>query len=323
MKIGSYKDALKAIKKYNSIIIFHHIRPDGDCLGSQAGLAELIKTNFPNKKVFTVGDNKHTFDFMNYHYDPIETVDFENSLGIVVDASSSDRIECANLLVDKKFTATLRIDHHPNLSDIEYDYLWVDEHYAAAAEMVAELSKEAKWKINSKAAGHIFLGMVTDSGRFLYPDTSARTHELAAYLYKEGNLDPQPIFRELNIKSMNEIKYIGQILSNFKKEGRVLYFEVTKEIMQKYQMNDLEAAIFVNEIGNIEDNSCWAFFIQLEDGKIRGRLRSNGPKVNDVARKHNGGGHDNAAGCTLNSWDEVPVVVKELNELIKGFEQHE
>ncbi|YAF50705.1 DHH family phosphoesterase [Mycoplasmopsis synoviae] len=50
MKIGSTKIALEAIEKYQNIIILHHIRPDGDCLGSQFGLAELIKTNYPNKK---------------------------------------------------------------------------------------------------------------------------------------------------------------------------------------------------------------------------------------------------------------------------------
>ncbi|WP_406618124.1 bifunctional oligoribonuclease/PAP phosphatase NrnA [Mycoplasmopsis lipophila] len=319
MKIGSYKDALNAIKKYDNIIIFHHIRPDGDCLGSQAGLAELIRLNFPKKKVFTIGDNVHTFDFMNYYYHPLEMIDYNNSLGIVVDASSSDRIECSKLLLEKKFSATLRIDHHPNGSDIEYDYLWVDEHYVAAAEMIAELSKLSKWKINEKAAKHIFLGMVTDSGRFLFPDTSARTHELASYLYEKGKMNPQPIFKELNKRTMKEIKYIGEILSNFKKEGRVLYFNVTEEILKKYEMNDLEAAIYVNELGNIEDNSCWAFFIQLKDGNIRGRLRSNGPKVNEIAKLHNGGGHDNAAGCMLTSWDEVPTVLAELNNLIKEF----
>ncbi|ADN68695.1 DHH family phosphoesterase [Mycoplasmopsis fermentans] len=320
MKIGNYKVALQAIEKYKNIIIFHHIRPDGDCLGSQAGLAELIKKNYPKKKVFTVGDNVHTFDFMSYHYDPIETVDFKNSLGIVVDASSSDRIQDGHLLVEKKCTAALRIDHHPNGSDIEYDYLWIDEHYVAAAEMVAMLAKSAKWEITKKAAEHIYLGINTDSGRFLYPDTSARTYKLVAHLIEKGGLDSQWILRELNKRSSRDIKYTGEILSGFKQSGRVLYFEVTKEIMDKYGMNDLEAAIFVNELANIDDNSCWAFFIQLADGTVRCRLRSNGPLVNNVARLHNGGGHDNAAGCSINSWDEVPVVLKELNDCIKEWE---
>ncbi|MEE3928088.1 bifunctional oligoribonuclease/PAP phosphatase NrnA [Mycoplasmopsis ciconiae] len=320
MIIGNSKVAREAIEKYDSIVIFHHIRPDGDCLGSQAGLAQLIRDNYPNKKVYTVGDSKHTFDFMNYHFDNIEEIDFNNSLAVVVDASSGDRIECSNLLYENKTTAKLRIDHHPNMSDIEYDYLWVDEHYVAAAEMIAKLAFDSNWNVTQRASEHIYLGINTDSGRFLYPDTSARTHELVAFLMKNG-FHPKNILQELNKRSMKDLKYVGYILSNFEKSGRVLYFKADQNVLDKFGFDALTAAIFVNELANIEDNRCWAFFIQLEDGKVRGRLRSNGPLVNEVAREYNGGGHDNAAGITLDSWDQIPGVVEKLNQAIVKFEQ--
>nr|WP_318031171.1 DHHA1 domain-containing protein [Mycoplasmopsis bovis] len=160
--------------------------------------------------------------------------------------------------------------------------------------MIAKIAYEAKWIVNQRAAEHIFLGIVTDSGRFLYPDTSARTHQLVSFLYEKGNLKPKFMFNELSKRTMDDIKFSGEILSNFKKQGRVLYYEVTNEVLQKFGLSSLKAATFVNELADIEDNSCWAFFIQLEDGKIRGRLRSNGPLVNKVAPKYGGGGHDNA-----------------------------
>ncbi|KKB26777.1 DHH family protein phosphoesterase [Mycoplasmopsis meleagridis] len=321
MKIGSTKVAIDAIEKYDNIVIFHHIRPDGDCLGSQAGLAELIKINYPNKKVYTPGDNVHTFDFMNYHFDPIETIDFRNSLSIVVDASSSDRIQDAQLLLERKTTAALRIDHHPNDSDIKYDFLFVDEHYVAAAEMVAHIAYDAKWKVNTKAAEHIYLGIVTDSNRFMYSDTSSRTHKLASFLYDEGKLNPEWIYKELNSRSLNDLKFTGDILQNFEKSGRVLYYKITDEVMQKYNLDNLKAASFVNELANIENNSCWAFFIKLPDGKVRGRLRSNGPKVNLVANMYGGGGHDNAAGITIDSFDQIPEVLEKLNQAIEEWEK--
>ncbi|WP_036452606.1 DHH family phosphoesterase [Mycoplasma buteonis] len=320
MKIGNSKVAIDAIEKYDSIVIFHHIRPDGDCLGSQAGLAELIRTNYPEKKVYTVGNNMHVFDFMEYTFTPYDQIDFNNSLAIVVDASSGNRIECADLLYDKKTTARLRIDHHPNSADIDYEYNWIDEHYVAAAEMIAQIAYDAKWKVTNKAAGHIYLGINTDSGRFLFPDTSARTHKLVAFLMEEGNFHPAEILRELSKRTFKEIKFAGKVLSEFKKEGRVLYYEIHQEVLDEYKMNSLEAALFVNELANIEDNSCWALFIQLEDGTVRGRLRSNGPLVNEVARKFQGGGHDNAAGITLQSWEQVPTVLAELNESIRLWE---
>ncbi|WP_406614400.1 bifunctional oligoribonuclease/PAP phosphatase NrnA [Mycoplasma corogypsi] len=321
MKIGNSKVAIDAIEKYDSIIVFHHIRPDGDCLGSQAGLVELIKTNYPNKKVYAVGDNANVFNFMNYEFTKIEDIDFNNSLAVVVDASSGDRIECAELLYDKKTTARLRIDHHPNSADIDYEYNYIDEHYVAAAEMIAQIAYDANWTITKKAAAHIYLGINTDSGRFLYPNTSARTHKLVAYLMESADFHPAGILREFSKRTFKEIKFVGEILSGFKKEGRVLYYEISAETLQKHQMNSLEAAIFVNELANIEDNSCWALFVQLEDGKVRGRLRSNGPIVSNVARKYNGGGHDNAAGITIDSWDLVPQVVADLNECIREWEK--
>ncbi|VEU70169.1 DHH family phosphoesterase [Mycoplasmopsis glycophila] len=321
MQIGNSKVAIDAIEKYDSIVIFHHVRPDGDCLGSQAGLAELIRTNYPNKKVYTVGDNTHVFDFMDYKFNSYDEIDFNNSLAIVVDASSGNRIECADLLYEKRTTARLRIDHHPNGADIEYEYNWIDEHYVAAAEMIAQLAYDANWTVTNKAASHIYLGINTDSGRFLYPDTSARTHKLVAFLMEQGAFHPQDILRELSKRTFKEIKFVGKILSEFKKEGRVLYYEITNEILEEYGMNSLEAALFVNELANIEDNSCWALFVQLEDGTVRGRLRSNGPLVNLVANKYSGGGHDNAAGITLPSWDLVPSVLADLNEAIKEWEK--
>ncbi|VEU76466.1 DHH family phosphoesterase [Mycoplasmopsis columboralis] len=319
MLIGNSKVAKDAIEKYDSIVIFHHIRPDGDCLGSQHGLAELIKTNYPNKKVYCVGDNVGVLDFMSYNFTNEEDIDYNNSLAIVVDASSGDRIEKAHLLYENRTTAKLRIDHHPNDSDIKYDYLWVDEHYVAAAEMIAMLAYESKWEVTQKASEYVYLGINTDSGRFLYPDTSARTHKLVAFLMENG-FHPQNILRELSKRTFKGIKFVGEILSGFKKQGRVLYYEITSEVLAKHNLTSLEAAMYVNELANIEDNSCWALFVQLEDGKVRGRLRSNGPLVNKVAKEYNGGGHDNAAGITVDSWEEVPGVLERLNQEIQTYE---
>ncbi|QKT05501.1 bifunctional oligoribonuclease/PAP phosphatase NrnA [Mycoplasma sp. OR1901] len=319
MKIGNSQVAIDAIKKYQNIVIFHHIRPDGDCLGSQHGLAELIKTNFPEKNVYTVGNNYGVFEFMDYKFTPIDQINFDDSLSIVVDASSGDRIECAELLYDKKTTARLRIDHHPNGADIDYEYQWIDEHYVAAAEMIAQIAYDAKWEVTQKASSHIYLGINTDSGRFLYPDTSKRTHELVAFLMENG-FHPKGILRELSKRSLLDIKISGRILSEFKKEGRVLYYVIKDEFLKEFNIDSFKAAQYVNDLANIDDNSCWALFVQLEDGKVRGRLRSNGPLVNKIAKEYNGGGHDNAAGLTLDTFDQIPEVISKLNDLIVEWE---
>ncbi|MBU4692809.1 bifunctional oligoribonuclease/PAP phosphatase NrnA [Mycoplasma sp. CSL7491-lung] len=319
MKIGNSQVAIDAIKKYKNIVIFHHIRPDGDCLGSQHGLAELIKTNFPDKNVYTIGNNYGIFEFMDYKFTPIDQIDFNDSLSIVVDASSGDRIECSELLYEKKTTARLRIDHHPNDADIEYEYQWIDEHYVAAAEMIAKIAYDGSWEVTQKASAHIYLGINTDSGRFLYPDTSQRTYELVSFLMKNG-FHPKEILRELSKRSLLDIKISGRILSEFKQEGRVLYYVIKEDFLKEFNIDSFKAAQYVNDLANIDNNSCWALFVQLEDGKVRGRLRSNGPLVNKIAKQYNGGGHDNAAGLTLESFEQIPEVISKLNDLIVEWE---
>lgn len=73
MQIGNLELVTKELIKYDSIVIFHHIRPDGDCLGSQFGLRELLRTNFPNKKIYVIGDNKNMFSFLDFKMDDIPT----------------------------------------------------------------------------------------------------------------------------------------------------------------------------------------------------------------------------------------------------------
>nr|WP_318024305.1 bifunctional oligoribonuclease/PAP phosphatase NrnA [Mycoplasmopsis edwardii] len=320
MQIGNSKVAIDAIEKYDNIIIFHHIRPDGDCLGSQGGLAELIKTNYPNKKVYKVGNNENIFPFMNFDFQDESEIDYKNSLAIVVDASSGDRIQCSEILYQNKTTAKLRIDHHPNESDIVYDYVYVDEKFVAAAEMVAQIAYDAKWKITKRASEFIYLGINTDSGRFSLPDTSARTHKLVAYLMHNG-FHPQTILRNLNQRNLRDIQISGHILSNFKKDGDVLYFEANKKFMEQFSLNSFEASQFVNVLANIDDNRCWALFIELEEGPIRVRIRSNGPSMISVAKYFGGGGHDDRGGFNIESFDQVKKVTNKLNQAIKEWRE--
>ncbi|WGI36740.1 DHH family phosphoesterase [Mesomycoplasma lagogenitalium] len=321
MKKGTYNTIKNAIEMHDNIFIFHHIRPDGDCLGSQFGLGELIKLNYPKKKVFYIGDSKGILSFLDFtHYDESKLTekDFKNSLGIVVDASSSDRLEKKELILSGKISAMARLDHHPNGADIDYKYNWIDASYAAAAEMVGYLAMKAKWKIDAHAAEYIYTGIYTDSGRFFYSDTSKRTFVVAAHLMKYG-LNIHKIHQELSGKTMKEIKFHGEVLSNFESKEKVIWYYVKNDVIEKLNLS-YEEANQVNILANIEDNRIWIFFIDQPDGEIRVRLRSNGPKVNLIGREYGGGGHDNASGAMISDPALIPEIVEKAIKLIKDFE---
>ncbi|MGY6171730.1 DHH family phosphoesterase [Candidatus Mycoplasma pogonae] len=318
MKIGSEKIILKAIEKYDNIFIFHHIRPDGDCLGSQFGLKEIIELNFPDKQVFAVGDSKNILNFLDFkHNNDFTTQNFHNSLGIVVDASSSNRIEMKELILEEKLTAMARIDHHPNDANIKYDYNWIDSSFVAAAEQIGYFAWKNKLKLNQKAREYIYLGIYTDSGRFFYSNTSSRTFEVAAFLTKGGELDIQKINRYLAVRTKQEIAFSGNVLSNFKVQDGVIYYHVTQKVIAELGLS-YEQAAGVNILANIENYPIWIFFIDQGEGEIRVRLRSNGPKVNRVGRLFNGGGHDMASGATIYSKRDIKKVVNACVALLKG-----
>ncbi|UUD36867.1 Bifunctional oligoribonuclease and PAP phosphatase nrnA [Mycoplasmopsis californica] len=319
MKKGNWKQALEAIEKYDNIIIFHHTRPDGDCLGSQHGLAELIRLNYKHKKVFVVGDSDGIFDFMNYKFNPANKIDFKNSLGVVVDVANKDRIQNVEVLLDERVSARLIIDHHPNESDINFDYTFVDSSFAAAAEMVAELAKRAKWQINKEAASHIYLGINTDSGRFLFPNTKPRTFKHAAYLLEKGKFDLKSLHENLYKKTLVDLKMQGHILTYFQTKDDVIYYIASKNIQQEFNLSANEVARYNNLLAGVENYLIWLFFVELEDGSYRVRLRSMGPKVNKIATKFNGGGHDLASGASVKNYAEINKVIDAANAAIKKW----
>ncbi|QSF13890.1 bifunctional oligoribonuclease/PAP phosphatase NrnA [Mycoplasma sp. Mirounga ES2805-ORL] len=319
MIIGTWKDVTKKIEKYDSIVIFHHIRPDGDCLGSQFGLRELIRINYPNKKVYAVGDNKGIFsDFLDLDFDNVPSDEIlTHSLGVVVDANFKERLESREILDKNLFAETIRIDHHPNDDDLDKCTRWVESKRIAAAEMIIELAFQNKWKINERAANFMFLGTVTDSGRFLFSDTSARTHELVSYLYK-NNLNAEKIFSGLSKTRLKDLKIQQILVSNLKMRDLVAYTFIDQKTIRELG-TDANNATRPNIIGNIEDSRLWVQFTEEEDGRLRVEYRSNGPCVRNVAVKWGGGGHERASGCMAKSFDDVEKIIDDCVLEVKHY----
>ncbi|MCV3733711.1 bifunctional oligoribonuclease/PAP phosphatase NrnA [Mycoplasma enhydrae] len=317
--------AKDAIEAHDNIFIFHHIRPDGDCLGSQFGLRELIKTNYPNKNVYVFGDAIGSFPFMKWDFDKFEDVPkkhFENSLGVVVDANSSNRIQFANYILEKNFSHMLRIDHHPVDPDINYDYTWEDATYAAAAEQIGYIAMKMKWEVTKKAAEYIYLGINTDSGRFQYEYVVQRTFDVMSYLHKNNDFKVWDVNFQLSKRDERKVRFAAYVLSKYKSENKVLYFHVTKKIQKKFNLSENEAND-VNILANIGDCRVWVFFIDMEDGTIRTRVRSNSVWINHICAKYKpGGGHEVAAGATCRSKTDMKSIINELKAEVAKYDKN-
>ncbi|MGJ7920438.1 DHH family phosphoesterase [Neobacillus sp. LXY-4] len=302
---------IETIRQYETIIVHRHVRPDPDAYGSQCGLVEVLKTNFPEKKIFAVGKEEESLNFMR-RLDSIPDEVYQGALVIVCDTANVERIDDQRYKTGDKL---IKIDHHPN-EDPYGDIVWVDTTSSSTSELIYEFAKEQQLTISDEAARLLYGGIVGDTGRFLYPSTTDKTFMYAGELihYKFSRTELYDKMYEL---APNIVKLNGYVLQNFdvRKNG-VASMILSKELLQKFDAKVSDASLLVSVLGNVKGIIAWVFFIE-EDDQIRVRLRSKGPIINGIAKKYKGGGHPLAAGASIHSWDEVEDVLRDVEEICK------
>lgn len=301
------------IEKYDKIIIHRHYNPDGDAYGSQMGLKRLIELNYPNKTVFAVGD-ENVFQYLGA-VDKIGDEEFQGALSIIVDVSVS------RMVSDDRYTIAhhvLVIDHHLNPSDIA-DTEFNDNTTIACAQIIADMAMQNNMIIDDIAATRLLTGIVTDSGRFLYPNTSAKTFSIAGYLVEQG-ADINLIYERLYTETLNFKKLKGYFINNFKTtKNKVAYMKNDITVKEAYDVTTFTVSrAMVNQMAGIEGVEIWANFTLNEDGEVLCELRSKKRSIVDIARKYGGGGHALACGCTLCSFEEADKVLKDLDNLLES-----
>jgi bifunctional oligoribonuclease and PAP phosphatase NrnA len=310
------KKIIETVEKYQKIIIHRHVRPDPDALGSQGGLAYLLKECYPEKEIYIVGDEEPSLEFI-IKMDEISDKFFEEALIIICDTANVERISDKRYAKGEKI---IKIDHHPN-EDPYGDIVWVDTSASSVSEMIYELYEE--WhatkgmEMTVGAARCLFAGIVGDTGRFRYPNTTERTFRYVSELVKQP-FSPTELYEPMERKSLNDARLQGYILNNFEVfDHGVGTINLTQSLLKEYGVTPSDASRLVNTFANVEGLKAWVFFIEEPDQLIRVRLRSKGPTINGLAQKYNGGGHPLAAGASIHSWDEAKEVLAGLQEICR------
>lgn len=312
-----YKQVLKQIKKYDTIVVLRHEVPDFDASGSQFGLVTWIKDNFPNKKVYALGKAHKYFSPSLYPLTDSGVELNEKYLLIIVDVANRPRVDGKEYIENADYI--IKIDHHP-LCDEFGDVSIVDEHAAAAAELVAEMLISFKKTISAKCAYYLYSAIVGDSGRFQYSDTNPRTFAVVGELFKTG-FNFQDVYDKMYLKSIEDIKIINYIYSIYKLSPKgVAYYMMSVDQLNEIGIEREKAKAYVNLFSGYEEIKVWVQFTEdvtaTDEFKWRVSIRSRGVKINDVASKHNGGGHDNAAGAKCVDEQEMLKLIEELDELL-------
>ena len=310
-----FQKLLHTLSEYQTIIIHRHSRPDGDALGSQIGLKELIRENFPDKMVYIVGDPAGYLSFMEgSRMDEISDSVYEGALAVVLDASSP------GIVSDQRFSlasCTARMDHHilqGAFTDVEV----IDDSFESCCGMIAYMAMEHHLRVNRLAAKSLYTGLLTDSGRFRYDSTTARTFRIAAFL-RESNFEPEEIFRDLYAESFENKKLRAQFLLKTKfTKNRVAYI-----VTDRAELAAMDKDVFtvsrgmVNVMADLKGVGAWVNITETNEGVIC-ELRSAEKNINPIAVKYGGGGHAKACGATVADLNTAMALLQELDQMMEG-----
>ena len=308
-----FEQLLSLIQAYDTVIIHRHNRPDGDALGSQLGLKHIIKENWPHKAVYVVGDLSGYLSFMeDCVMDTVPDSTYEGALAIVLDTSSPQLISDDRW---KLAAATARMDHHifqGQIAEVEV----TDDSYESCCGLITAFAMECGLRINSLAAKSLYTGMITDSGRFRYDNTTARTFRLAAHLMEQG-FDPNEIYRPLYAETLENKKLRAQFILKAQFTTRnVAYIYTTREELAELGLDVFTVSRgMVNTMADLKGVSIWANFTETDEGVLC-ELRSADRSINHIAVKYGGGGHAKACGATVPDRQTAMALLNDLDQMM-------
>lgn len=314
------KEIYKKVEEYDTIMIHRHRSPDIDCVGSQMALKGMLKLNFPNKKVFAVGDNGYEqFTFLGEIDFPSEK-DYKDALVICVDVANYARIEDQKFRLAKEI---IKIDHHQDVEEERFGVLnLVEPSMSSTCELLYMVFEEIKTNINSdfmldeETVQYIFAGIFADTGGFIFPNTQSNTFRVLSEIRKY-DFEYEELILQLRVLDEEVVRIIGWALQHIEITDGVGVLIFDQEFQEKMKVSPKVLSIVVNYMGMFGDIKAWVVFNEYPKF-IRVNLRSRHQyDISKIAVQYNGGGHKNASGAMINSWEDKDVIVEKLLEMVK------
>ncbi len=310
-----YRKVYRKIKKYDTIVIARHIGVDPDALASQLALKESIELTFPQKKVYAIGNGSSKFNYIG-KLDKLEEV-LSNALLIVVDTPDKKRIDAAD---PGNYEDSIKIDHHPYIETFA-NLEWIDDTASSACQLILELLFNTRMKMNQSIARKLYIGLVCDTNRFSFKNSTSKTFSYVAKLLENYPLDIEKIYQEIYMRPLNEFRLQGYIAEHLTiTDHGVAYIKLSSDLLNKFNTDPGAAGNIVNNFNYVEDYLVW--IMVSEDSKndlFKINIRSRGPEINRIAEKYNGGGHKFASGVRVPTMEDVDNLIEELDTVTQHY----
>jgi phosphoesterase RecJ-like protein len=305
---------LDALHRGKRFLICSHTRPDGDALGSMLALGMVIEQMGKTADLVTA-------DCIPIQYWQLPGANAIQTMPRIRDAyDAAILLECDSLkrtrLRGLEGLFVVNIDHH--MTGIEFAHLnWIDRGAASVGEMVYQLARAAGVAITPQMAQCLYTTILTDTGGFCYGNVRESTFALARELVQSG-ADPIAIAQQVYFSaSTSKLLLLGAALRRLKREGCLAWLWVTQQDAQRTGATEEDCEGIVNVTLGMAGVDTGIFLRELPDGGIRLSLRSKGGlNVAAIAARLGGGGHQNAAGCTLEG--PLPRALKEILAELRG-----
>ena len=291
------------MRENQSFAVLSHVRPDGDALGSQLALALSLKKLGKDVRVWNEEGmlEKYSFmaraDLMTKPPGVPEDVD----VGIALDTAIQNRLGTA-LPAVRSAKLWINIDHHP--SNPGYgDLVYIDPIAPATGQILFELIKDQNLPLDAEIAENLYVAISTDTGSFQYPNTTARTFEIAAELVHCG-VDVGRISQLLYENyPRRRVELLRELLRTmrFELDGRVGSFSLSRRTAADLGVLPEDNEGLIDHLRAIRGVIVAVFFEELTDGKVRVSMRSKDEAVDvcAICEKFGGGGHVLAAGARI------------------------
>ncbi len=311
------------IERAKTIALISHKSPDGDSLGSVAGLGQALMEMGKEVTLFVNDKIPEKYEFLA---EKNPYVLYKKGMGknmdllFVLDCGQASRLDYSEEILNEAKTV-INMDHHmknPNFGHIN----WVDTDISSTCELVLELINKLKLPLNYAGTTALYTGIVTDTGSFMYDNTAPKTLRAAAELLELG-VDKDRIYREaFQSRNIKEVKLLGEVVKDLTPlfDGRVALSSLSQEKLKAYDL-DIQAMDelidFTRDIAGVEIS---VVLKEMENGGTKIGFRSkNAYRVDSLARSLGGGGHEKAAGATvkMNLAETEAMLIKALEELLQ------
>jgi bifunctional oligoribonuclease and PAP phosphatase NrnA len=300
---STFREIARALREHQKFAVLGHVRPDGDALGSELALALSLKQLGKDVRIWNEDGMLEKYSFLPcaelLTKPPAAAEDFD--VAIALDTAIQNRLG-TTLASVRSAKLWINIDHHP--SNPRYgDLIYIDPNAPATGQILFELMKSEGFPIDREIAENLYVAVSTDTGSFQYPNTTARTFEIAAELVRLG-VDVGTVSQQLYENyPRRRIELLRELLGtmHFEGSGRVASFSLSLKTAAKLGVMPEDNEGLIDHIRAIRGVIVAIFFEELTDGKVRVSMRSKSEKVDvcAICQKFGGGGHTLAAGARV------------------------